>query len=60
MAIRLLLTSKDPLILLIRHEPPPHGLKVRTQIVMFHFLDSVNNVNNSYKTIVYISSHTLS
>ena len=59
MAIRLLLTSKDPLILLIRHEPPPHGLKVRTQIVMFHFLDSVNNVNN-YKTIVYISSHILS
>ena len=37
MAIRLLLTSKDPLILLIRHEPPPHGLKVRTQIVCFIF-----------------------
>jgi len=27
-AIRLLTTSPDPLTLLVRHEPPPHGLNV--------------------------------
>lgn len=30
-AIRVLTTSPDPLTLLVRHEPPPHGLNVCTR-----------------------------
>ena len=49
-AIRILKTSPDPLRLLIRHEPPPRGLKELTLVTKpgegFGF--SINGGVNSY------------